>query len=203
MKILRNRWELPGSIWGGGDHSAIYADDFGSSADVDSNVFLVGHGPKDTYLLRNFVLKTISLPRQARDKHRKSSQRDAFLQGCTCSSLQIWAAISPSLGTSSLLSISQCKRLSPAEPTHPWRRCTTKAARGRRTRRATRALRLRRLPHDCTGVMAMSMGSFSSTCPSTPPQSGERATEQGPPIPTSSPQTLHTHVHFILLELSS
>ena len=34
----------PGSIWPGGDHSAIYADDFGSSAQIDSNVFMVGHG---------------------------------------------------------------------------------------------------------------------------------------------------------------
>ena len=44
MKILRNVWELPGSIWGGGDHSAIYADDFGSSADIAENHFLVGNG---------------------------------------------------------------------------------------------------------------------------------------------------------------
>ena len=34
----------PGSIWPVGDHSAIYADDFGSSAQIDSNVFMVGHG---------------------------------------------------------------------------------------------------------------------------------------------------------------
>ena len=42
--VLRNRWQLPGSIWGGGDHSAIYADDFASSAKVELNTFLVGHG---------------------------------------------------------------------------------------------------------------------------------------------------------------
>ena len=35
---------------------------------------------KETRLLRRFTLKVIILPRQARDKHRENSERDAFLQ---------------------------------------------------------------------------------------------------------------------------
>eukprot|EP01046_Picozoa_sp_COSAG06_P004087 COSAG06_NODE_167_length_21546_cov_35.001352_10_plen_192_part_00 len=33
---------------------------------------------RKTYLLRHFILKTIVLPRQARDKHRESTQKFAF-----------------------------------------------------------------------------------------------------------------------------
>jgi hypothetical protein len=36
---------------------------------------------KETHLLRHFVPKIIVLPRQARDKHRENSKKDAFLQG--------------------------------------------------------------------------------------------------------------------------
>jgi hypothetical protein len=31
---------------------------------------------------RHFILKLISLPRHAREKHRENSKKDAFLQGC-------------------------------------------------------------------------------------------------------------------------
>ena len=39
---------------------------------------------RKTHLLRHFIPKMIILPRQARDKHRENSKKDAFLQATEC-----------------------------------------------------------------------------------------------------------------------
>ena len=40
-------------------------------------------GAKNAYLLRHFILGTIVLPRQARDKHTENSKREGFSAGTT------------------------------------------------------------------------------------------------------------------------
>ena len=67
MRILRNTFELPGSIWppfAGGTGLGIYLDGFGSSVQVDSNLFVLGptehlmmfiNGGRDSSFTRNVV----------------------------------------------------------------------------------------------------------------------------------------------------
>ena len=42
---------------------------------------IIKDGAENAYLLRSLYMKTIILPRQARDKHRERSKRDAFSAG--------------------------------------------------------------------------------------------------------------------------
>ena len=56
-------------------------------SDLDLRPFLAEDAGKKTRLLRHFILKFIILPRQARDKHRENSKRDAFSyssSSCCC-----------------------------------------------------------------------------------------------------------------------
>jgi hypothetical protein len=48
---------------------------------------------RKTHLLGHFVLRTINLPRQARDKHRENSNRDAFFAGRSGKQQQILRSV--------------------------------------------------------------------------------------------------------------